>query len=113
MLDRVLRRNDEEGLRELVALAVDRHGSFIHRLEQRGLGAGRRAVDLVDQHDVSEEGAGDELERPVLLVVDRGAGDVRGQQVRSRLDPLERPPTESSDRAPEHRLPDPGNVLDQ
>ena len=37
VLDRVLRRDDEERLLELVRHAVDRHLRLLHRLEQRRL----------------------------------------------------------------------------
>ena len=56
-LDRVLGRERRELVREAVAGAVDRHLPLLHRLEQRRLGAGRHAVDLVDQQQVGEDRA--------------------------------------------------------
>ena len=50
---------------------------------------GRGAVDLVGQHDLGHDRAGAELEVAGLLVVDRDAGDVAGQQVGRELDALE------------------------
>ena len=47
VLVRVLRRDYEEGVGELVRLAVDCHLAFLHRFEESGLGARRCAVDLV------------------------------------------------------------------
>ena len=60
MLVRVLRRDHEERVGELVRLALDRHLPLLHRLEQRRLRARRRAVDLVREQDVREDGAGEE-----------------------------------------------------
>ena len=54
LLDRVLRREHEQRPLELVAHAVDRHLVFLHRLEQRRLRLGRRAVDLVGEDHVRE-----------------------------------------------------------
>ena len=59
-LDRVLRGEDEERLFERVGAALDGDAVLLHRLEQRGLGLGRRAVDLVGEQDVGEDRAGRE-----------------------------------------------------
>ena len=53
--ERVLRRYEEEGLGQLMGRAVDGRLPLLHRLEQRGLRARRRAVDFVDEHDVVED----------------------------------------------------------
>ena len=65
VLDRVHRREHGERLGQGVARAVDGHAPLLHRLEQRRLGLGRRAVDLVAQEHVREDrpGAEDELAR--------------------------------------------------
>jgi hypothetical protein len=71
------------------------HGdrALLHRLEQRGLGLGRGAVDLVGQDEVGEDRARLELElrRPLLASVldDVGADDVGGHQVGRELDAAE------------------------
>ena len=57
LLDRVLGRQHEERVGQLVPLAADGHLPLLHRLEQRRLGLGRGAVDLVGQHDVGEDRA--------------------------------------------------------
>ena len=59
-LNRVLRGEHEKRLGQLTACAADGHLFFLHRLEQRGLRLGRRAVDLVGQQDVGEHRAFDE-----------------------------------------------------
>ena len=50
----VLGRDEEERIGQRVRDPVDRHLVLFHRLEQRGLGARRRPVDLVDEHHVGE-----------------------------------------------------------
>ena len=62
VLDRVLRRGDEERVGERPGHAVGRDLALLHRLEQRRLRLGRRAVDLVGEHDVREDRALAELE---------------------------------------------------
>ena len=89
LLDRVLRRQDEERSRQRVRRLADGDLPLGHRLEQRALHLRRRAVDLVGQDDVGEH-------RPLLhrefagsRVVDLRADDVGGQQVGRELDALE------------------------
>ena len=55
LLDRVLRREHEERLLELERRAADRDLLLLHRLEQRRLHLGRRAIDLVGENDVGED----------------------------------------------------------
>ena len=62
LLDRVLRREQQERVRERVRDAVDRHLPLGHRLEQRGLRLRQGPVDLVDEEDVGEHRTGLELE---------------------------------------------------
>src|SRR3712207_7824265 len=54
---------------------------FRSRFEEGRLGLRRRAVDLVGEDDVGEDGAGLELEGAGVLVVDGEADHVRGHQV--------------------------------
>ena len=69
--------------------AFDRDLVLAHRFEQCRLGLGRSAVDLVRQDDLRHHRAGPELKVLGLLVKDRDAGNVAGQQVRSELEPSE------------------------
>ena len=88
-LDRVLCRQDAEGLRQAMTDPGVRHLPFLHRLEQCRLRAWRRPVDLVDQHELREHGPGPELEARRAAGrggVDLGAGDVGGHQVGRALD---------------------------
>src|SRR5699024_2170770 len=86
LLDRVLGGEHDERRRDVVRLPVDGDASFFHHLQQRRLSLRRRAVDLIGEYHGGEDGAVVELEALGLLVVDRHAGDVRGQQVRCELD---------------------------
>gem|GEM_PF-6076961 len=80
-----------EGARQVVAHAGHRHVIFLHRLQECGLGARARAVDLVRHQQLGEDGPLDEAEAalPVgALVEDLGAEDVRRHQVGRELDAL-------------------------
>ena len=87
VLVRVLRRDHEERVGELVRLAVDRDLALLHRLEEGGLRARGRTVDLVGQEDVREDGARQE---EVLARADGVlAVELRRGRVRRELDSLE------------------------
>ena len=88
LLNGVLGGQHKERLLKLVGLA--RHGDalFLHGFEQGGLRLGRRAVDLVSQNDVGEDGAFDELKLS-RLVQDLGAYNVGRHQVGGELDTAE------------------------
>ena len=113
VLDRVLGRDDEERIGHRVGRAVDRRLALFHALEERGLRLGRRPVDLVGEDDLAEDRSRPELEFLGLLVVDREARDVRGQEVRCELDPPEGAAEAPGDGLGEDRLAGPGDVLDQ
>ena len=63
LLDRVLRRNEEERVGERMGDAVDRDLTLGHPLEQRRLRLWQSTVDLVDEEDVDEDRPRLELER--------------------------------------------------
>ena len=62
-----------EGARQLEGAALDGDLLLLHRLEQRRLGLGGRAVDLVGEQQPGEERAGPELELARALVEDERA----------------------------------------
>ncbi len=99
LVDRVLGREHEERRRQRARDAVDRHLPLRHRLEQRRLRPRHRAVDLVDEHDVREDGPGAELELARLLVEDREPGDVGRLEIRACTGAARRPRPRSSARA--------------
>jgi hypothetical protein len=113
VLDRVLRRDHDEGARELVRLIVDRHVPLLHALEQARLGLRGCAVDLVHEDDVREHRTRVELEARLSLVEDVRADDVGGQQVDRALNARVFRGQRSSQRACEGRLADSRIVLDQ
>ena len=55
LLDRVLGGHDEERRLEVERVGPGRDLVLLHGLQECGLGLGRRAVDLVGQHDVGED----------------------------------------------------------
>src|SRR5581483_7446418 len=99
-------------LRKVVRLAVDGDLPLLHRLEERRLSLGARAVDLVREHDLREDRAGAELEVRRLLVEGADAGDVGGKEVGRELDAAERAVKRARERLREHGLADARYVLD-
>jgi hypothetical protein len=89
LLHRVLRGHDHERLGQLVGGVPDGDLLLLHGLEQRALHLGGRAVDLVGQHQVREDGALLGAELAALLVVEHGAHHVGRQQVGRELDARE------------------------
>jgi hypothetical protein len=78
LLDRVLGGHHQEQRRQRIGLPAHRRDlALAHRLQQRRLHLGRRAVDLVGQQDRVEDRAGLEFEAPILRAPDLGAGQVR------------------------------------
>src|SRR5215212_3457155 len=87
LLNRVLRSKNEKGFFEYVRRAADRDLFLLHRLEQRRLYLGGRAVDLVSKNDVGEDRSFLHGELSVRLVVDLGADDIGGQEIGRELNP--------------------------
>ncbi len=112
-LDRVLRRHDEERLRHRVRLLADRHLALLHHLEQRRLHLGRRAVDLVREQEVAEDGAELGVEVRRARAEDAGADEVGRDEVRRELDPLEAAAEHLRGRLDRQRLREAGDALDQ
>ncbi len=93
LLDRVLRRQHEERIGELVAHPADRDLPLLHGFEQCRLRLGRRAVDFIGENDVREQRPLQEAELALagraVLLDHLGAGDVRRHQVGRELDTAE------------------------
>ena len=117
LLDRVLRRQHEERLRQPIGLPGRGDVVLLHRFEQGRLRLRRRAVDLVGQDHVGEDRPRQEDEPPAaglgIVLQNVGAGDVRRHQVRRELDPLERQIQDSRNRADEQRLGQPRHADEQ
>ncbi len=113
LFDRVLRGEHQERLVERVRRAPDGHLLFLHRLEQRCLYLGRRAVDLVGKDDVREDRPLLDHELPRALLVHLGAEHVGRQQVGRELDALERRVDRLGERSHREGLGEPGDTLEQ
>ena len=72
-LDGVLRGDDQEGLPERERLPLHRDLRLLHGFQQRGLGLGRGAVDLVGEQQIGEDGPGAKLEPALALIVEKAA----------------------------------------
>ena len=112
-LDRVLRRHDEEGIRNRERVVADRHLPLLHHLEERGLDLRGRAVDLVREEEVAEDRAELGVERSVARPVDPSPHEVGGDEVGRELHARERPAEHAGRRLDRQRLGEPGNALDQ
>src|SRR5206468_8710450 len=106
-------RPGQERIRHAMRLATDRDLPLLHDLEQRALHLGRRAVDLIGEKQIGEDGAERRLELAVLLVVDPRADEVGWHEVRRELDPLELATDRLGDRLHGERLRETGNALDE
>ena len=93
--------------------AADRHLALGHDLEQRRLHLGRRAVDLVGQHEVGEDRAELDVEGVLAGLVDAGADDVGGHEVGRELQAGERAADRAGQRLDGERLRDAGHTLEQ
>jgi hypothetical protein len=113
LLDRVLGGEHQKRLVQHVSLAADRHLLLLHRLQQGGLHLGGRAIDLVGEQDVREQGTahGPKLAGP--LVEDHRADDVGRQQIGRELNPLERGANHLSQRAHREGLGEAGDAFQQ
>ena len=72
-LDGVHGREDREDLGKLMRDAVERDATLLHALEERGLGLGGGAIDLVGEQEVGEDRPLGEPEGAVLGLEDVGA----------------------------------------
>src|SRR5690349_6640651 len=113
LLDRILRRDDEKRIGQHARLAILRHLSLFHRLEQRALRLGRGAVDFVGEHDRVENRSRVKTKGLRALVEYRYAEHVGGQEITRELDPRVFEPEGRCERLRERRFADTGNVLDQ
>ena len=89
------------------------HVPLGHHLQQRRLHLGRRAVDLVGEHEVGHHRAQLDVELLAALPVDPGAEDVGGNQVRGELDAGERAADHPGEGLHSERLGHPGHALEQ
>ena len=112
-LNRVLGRHHEERARRRERLLADRDLALLHDFEQGGLHLRRRAVDLVGEQEVAEDGPELDVEVTVLRPVDPGADEVARHQVRGELDPVERPAQHLGGRLDRQRLRETRDAFDE
>ncbi len=93
--------------------AADRDLALGHDLEQRRLHLGRRAVDLVGEHEVGEHRAQLDVEGLGGAAVDAGADDVGGHQVGGELDAGEGAADDRGEGLDRERLGQAGHALEQ
>ena len=94
-------------------VVADRHLPLLHDLEERGLHLRRRAVDLVGEQEVAEDGAELGVEGALLRAVDPRPDEVRRHEVGRELDARERSAEHAGRRLDRQRLREAGNALDE
>ncbi len=107
LLDRVLGRQHVKRLAQRPVLAGDGHLFFLHRLQQRRLGAGAGAVDLVGHQELAEDRPFDKAERPAAVgrrFQHLGPQDVGRHQVGRELDAVGFQPHHRAQRVDQPRL---------
>ena len=67
-------------------MVVDGDDAFFHGLQQRRLRSAGGSVELISEEEIAEDGALLIIHLTGFLVIDREARDVRGQNVRRKLD---------------------------
>jgi hypothetical protein len=112
-LERVLRGQHEEGPGQRVASAARGDGVLLHRFEERALGPGRGAIDLVGKQHVREDRPWREAERAGLPVEDVRARDVAGHEVRRELDPPKGEAGDATERPHQQGLAEARHALEQ
>jgi hypothetical protein len=113
VFDRVLRGQDVERRRHLAGDTFDGDLALLHGLQQGGLYFGRGPVDFVGQYHLCGERAGPELEIGDFLIVYRDAGDIAGEHIGGKLNPLEGAVDRFRQAPRQHGLADAGGVLDE
>ncbi len=88
MLDGILRRDYEKGVRQMMRVIVHRYLRLAHRFEQRRLRFRRGAIDFIGEHHICENRPWLEFEILPHRIENAHADDVARQHVRSELQPL-------------------------
>jgi hypothetical protein len=108
-----LRGQDQEWLRQGQRLPVDRYLPVPHRLEQRGLRARTRAIDLVGQQHMAEDRAAAQRELRAALVVHGDPEQIARQQIARELHARHLGPDRLCQGAGQRGLADARHVFDQ
>jgi len=94
-------------------MGIDRDLVLIHRLQQRRLSLGSRAIDLVGQQDIGEHRATLELELLFRRRVNRDADHVRRQHIAGELHSLKAAFQGAGNGLAERRFPHAGDAFNQ
>ncbi len=86
MFNGILRRQSHERRRQGKGLAFNGDLPFLHHFQQRRLGLGRGAVDLVGQQEVAEHRPPADFKPFLAQVVQGMAGHIAGHQIGGELD---------------------------
>ena len=91
LLDGILRGDHHKWIGQVAGNARDGDLALLHRLEQRRLGLGGRAVDFVGEQQIGENGTAFVLKfkTTVPFLEQLGPNDIGGHQVGRELDALE------------------------
>ena len=92
---------------------VDRDHPFLHGLKQRGLGLGRRPVNLVRQQKRSKNRPLDQGKPAILQIKDMRARNIRRHQVRGELNPRKFASQDMGERPDKQGLGNAGHALDK
>jgi hypothetical protein len=87
------------------------HLPLLHGLQKRALRFRRRAIDLIGEHQLRENGARMEVEAAGAGVVDGDPENVGRQQIAGELDALKAKSQHASQHMGQGRFADPGDIL--
>ena len=105
LLDGVLGRDDNENiLRHAVGLAADRDLPLLHGLQHGALGLGAGPVHLVQKDKIGKNRSENRLKLARILMIDLGADNITGQEIRRTLDTGKSPADRVRDRFRSRRL---------
>ncbi len=109
----ILRRNHEEGFRQIVSYAVRGDAVLFHCFKQRTLRFGGRAIHFVDQHQLREQWSTMKNEALLVPVENRVSENIRRQQIACELDALETNAERACEGLRKCGFSDAGNIFDE
>ena len=113
LLDRILRREDQERIGKIVCLTRQGDFAFLHRLEQRRLHLRRSAVDLVCEHEIPEHRTFPHRPITGLGIVDLRSEEIGRQEIRGELNATTRSAERRREGLNRHRLGQSGNAFEE
>ena len=113
VFNRVLRCKNSKVRVQIMCRPVDRDHPFLHGLKQRGLGLGRRPVNLVRQQKRGKNRPLDQGKPAILQIKDMRARNIRRHQVRGELNPRKFASQDMGERPDKQGLGNAGHALDK